>query len=110
MDASTGQARYRFVEPTRQYALEKSHEPKHDQMLQNQALTYFLDPAEKGNSEISGQYQAELIDRLDADLDNFRAALDWCVLNQYTESALQMLGALGWAWDMRGYYNEVRSW
>lgn len=110
MDGSTGEARYRFLETTRQYALEKLHDSKQNEILRNQHLTYFLDLAEQGNSEISGQYQAEVIDRLDAELDNFRAALDWSVLNQYTESALKMLGALGWAWDMRGYYNELRSW
>ncbi len=110
MDGSTGEARYHFLETTRQYAREKLLESREDEILHNRHLAYFLDLAEKGNSEISGPHQADVIDRLDAELDNFRAALDWCVFSKYTESALQMLGALGWAWDMRGYYNEVRSW
>src|SRR5689334_3818390 len=66
--------------------------------------------AEKGNCEATGPQQAEVIDLLDAERDNFRAALDWCISNQDLEHALQLLGALGWAWDMRGYYNEFRSW
>ena len=110
MDGSGVEARYHLLETTRQYALEKLFESKEVEFWRNQHLTYFLDLAEKGSSEIAGPHQAEVIDRLDAELDNFRTALDWCVSNHYVESALQMLGALGWAWDMRGYYNEVRSW
>ena len=110
MDESGVEARYHLLETTRQYALEKLFESKEVEFWRNQHLAYFLDLAEEGSSEITGPHQAEVIDRLDAELDNFRAALDWCVSNHYVESALQMLGALGWAWDMRGYYNEVRSW
>jgi predicted ATPase/DNA-binding SARP family transcriptional activator len=110
MDGSGVEARYHLLETTRQYSLEKLYDSKEVELWRNQHLTYFLELAEKGNSEITGPHQAEVIDRLDAELDNFRAALDWCVSNHHVESALQILGALGWAWDMRGYYNEVRSW
>jgi predicted ATPase/DNA-binding SARP family transcriptional activator len=110
MDGSTGEARYHLLETTRQYALEKLGESAEDKTWHDRHLEYFVGFAEKGQSEITGPHQAEMIDLLDAELDNFRAALDWCVSNQYVEPALQMLGALGWAWDMRGYYNEVRSW
>jgi predicted ATPase/DNA-binding SARP family transcriptional activator len=110
MDGSTGEAHYHFLETTRQYALEKLLASGEDEIFRDQHLAYFRGLAEKGNSEISGPHQAEVIDRLDAELDNFRAALGWCVSNGYIGAALQMLGALGWAWDMRGYYNEVRSW
>lgn len=110
MDGSGMEARYHLLETTRQYALEKLFESKEVEFWRNQHLTYFLDLAEEGNSEITGPRQAEVINRLDAELDNFRTALDWCMSNHEVEAALQMLGALGWAWDMRGYYNEARSW
>lgn len=110
MDGSGNEARYHLLETTRQYAFEKLLEVGESEMLHNQHLAYFAELAEKGNKEITGPRQAEVIDLLDAELDNFRAALEWCVSNHYVKSALQMLGALGWAWDMRGYYNEVRSW
>ena len=110
MDSSSGEARYHFLETTRQYAREKLFESKQDRILQNQHLAYFVDLAEKGHSEITGPHQDEVLDLLDAELDNFRAALDWCLSSKSTEPALKMLGALGWAWDMRGYYNEMRSW
>ncbi|HEU0297685.1 MAG TPA: tetratricopeptide repeat protein [Anaerolineales bacterium] len=110
MDSSTGEARYHFLETTRQYAREKLFESKQDGISQNQHLAYFVDLAEKGHSEITGPHQAEVLDLLDGELDNFRAALDWCLFSKSTEPALKILGALGWAWDMRGYYNEMRRW
>jgi non-specific serine/threonine protein kinase len=110
MDGSTGEARYHLLETTRQYALEKLGESAGDKIWRDQHLAYFLELAEKGNSEATGPRQAEAIDLMDAEHDNFRAALDWCITNQDLEPALQLLGALGWAWDMRGYYNEFRSW
>jgi non-specific serine/threonine protein kinase len=110
MDGSTGEARYHLLETTRQYGREKLLESKESGRFRHQHLTYFLEMAEKGNSEATGPQQAEVIDLLDAERDNFRAALDWCISNQDLEHALQLLGTLGWAWDMRGYYNEFRSW
>jgi len=110
MDGSTGEARYHLLETTRQYGDEKLLESGEGGIFHQQHLTYFLELAEKGNSEATGPRQAEVIDLLDAEHDNFRAALDWCISNQDLERALLLLGALGWAWDMRGYYNEFRSW
>ncbi|MEO5887807.1 MAG: tetratricopeptide repeat protein [Anaerolineales bacterium] len=110
MDSSTGEARYHFLETTRQYAREKLLESGADKQFHDRHLAYFVELAEKGHSEITGPHQAEVLDLLDAELDNFRAALDWCLSSKSTEPALKMLGALGWAWDMRGYYNEMRSW
>jgi predicted ATPase/DNA-binding SARP family transcriptional activator len=110
VDGSADEARYHLLETTRQYAREKLFKLEQVERWQDKHLAHFLALAEKGNSEIRGAHQAEVINQLDAELDNFRAALDWCVSNHLTESALQMLGALGWAWDMRGYYNEMRGW
>jgi len=110
MDGSAGEAHYHLLETTRQYAHEKLIDLAEAEMVHNQHMAYFLALAEKGNNEITGPNQASVIDILDAERDNFRAALEWSVSNQHTEPALQMLGALGWAWDVRGYYNEARSW
>ncbi len=110
MDGSTGEARYHLLETTRQYGREKLLESEEIERFHHQHLIYFLELAEKGNSEATGLQQAEVIDLMDVERDNFRTALDWCISNQDLEHALQLLGALGWAWDMRGYYNEFRSW
>ena len=103
-------ARYHMLETTRQYAREKLFESGGSEILHNQHLAYFLELAEKGNDDITGPSQAEAIDLLDAERDNFRAALDWSVSCQNAKAAAQLLGALGWAWDVRGYYDEAFAW
>jgi tetratricopeptide (TPR) repeat protein len=50
------------------------------------------------------------MERLESEHDNFRAALEWCVDSQKTESALRLLGALGWPWEVRSHYSEARNW
>src|SRR5439155_18832560 len=49
-----------------------------------------------------GERKAQL-DRLERDLDNFRAALDWCISLQRTETALRLGAAMWRFWQMRGH-------
>lgn len=50
------------------------------------------------------------MDRIEIELENYRAALEWCVSNQNAEQALQLLNALDWPWWLRGRSVEVRDW
>jgi tetratricopeptide (TPR) repeat protein len=50
------------------------------------------------------------MNRLEAEHDNFRTALDWSISDQQTDVAFRLLNALCWAWLMRIHYSEIRSW
>lgn len=78
--------------------------------VRNWHLAYFVHLAERGDAETRGPNQLEWMDRLEGELGNFRAALDWCVVGQKAESALRLLNALKWTWGWRGYDNEVENW
>jgi predicted ATPase/transcriptional regulator with XRE-family HTH domain len=78
--------------------------------IRNLHLTYFLDLAEQADGEIHGPAQVEWMDRLDMELDNFRAALDWSLSSRQTEKLLQLFAALGWNWMVRWSPSEYRSW
>jgi tetratricopeptide (TPR) repeat protein len=103
-------SRYEVLETTRQFAREKLLDSEEVEMLRNQHLDYFLTLARQADREIHGPVQATWIDRLDMEVDNFRTALEWCMLEQNTESALCLLGALVWPWSMRGRFRETHSW
>jgi DNA-binding NarL/FixJ family response regulator len=47
--------------------------------------------------------------RLEAELDNLRAALDWA-LQSRPDAALRLSGTLGWFWWGRDYHTEGRRW
>jgi len=73
-------------------------------------LAYFVDLAERADAQVRGPDQVEWMDCLENEMDNFRAALDWCVSGQNVESALRLLDALTWTWDWRGYFSEKENW
>jgi tetratricopeptide (TPR) repeat protein len=73
-------------------------------------LEHFLVLAEIGDKEMRGPSQAAWADRLESEHDNFHAALEWSVSTAKTESALRLLCALGWPWEVRGHYTEARGW
>ena len=103
------ETRYSMLETIRQYTHEKLRVSGEVDLMCQQHLDYFLNLAERGNKRIHGPNQIEWMDRLEKEVDNYRAALDLCMSEQHTEAALRLLGALSWTWDWRGYFNEISS-
>ena len=48
--------------------------------------------------------------RVERELGNFRAALDWCRSHGYAEASLRLALALVWFWGVRGHITEGRRW
>ena len=92
-----GTSRYRLLETIRHYANQKLLESGEAEQIRQQHFDYFLDLAEQAFREqiSNNQYWA---DRIELELENYKAALDWSVSN--TER-LQLAGALGWFWEDR---------
>src|SRR5262249_43473420 len=57
-----------------------------------------------------GPAQRRWLDRLEADHDNFRVALEWTIGRDDTESALRLGSSLAWFWWVRGRQREGRAW
>ena len=105
-----GEPRFNMLVTIHQFALDHLRNMGEEKEIRNWHVAYFLDFAENANKEIHGPDQVIWLDRLEAEHDNFRAVLDWCITNQSTEAALRLSAALGWTWLVRGYYSEVLSW
>jgi tetratricopeptide (TPR) repeat protein len=76
--------------------------------IRNDHATYYVDLAER--LEILKRTMAEPpMDRAEADLDNFRAALAWAT-DHDLRTALRMCSALGWVWQLGAYHTESRRW
>ncbi len=65
----------------------------------------FADQAEEG---LAGPEQADWLKRSEQELDNLRAALDWCLANGRVAEALQAVSALGRFWRAHGHVAEAR--
>jgi DNA-binding CsgD family transcriptional regulator/tetratricopeptide (TPR) repeat protein len=69
-----------------------------------------VDLAERAEVEWRGERQTIWLERLDAEHDNVRAALDASALEfEQLEPALRLAGALWWFWLMRGHLREGRA-
>jgi non-specific serine/threonine protein kinase len=104
------EARYRFLETVRQYARDKLLESREGAELRGRHLEWFLKLAEQAEPELYGEEQAKWFDRLDAELDNIRAALEWSLGGEEAERGLRLAAALWWFWGVRGHGIEGREW
>lgn len=102
------ESRYRMLETTRQYASERLLDIEDGKTLRKRHLAYFRELAERADKEIRGPDQAQWMDRLDLDHNNFLAALEWSVSEKKTGAALHLLGA----WSRTGgcRFSEMCNW
>jgi predicted ATPase/DNA-binding CsgD family transcriptional regulator len=105
-----GGMRYRLLDPIRQYALEKLDESGEVEDVMRAHAVYFLALAEEAEPELIGPREAEWLERLEEELDNFRAALSWTSKRGQAELGLSLAGALGSFWFWEGHYGEGRGW
>jgi len=105
-----GEPRFNMLVTIQQFALDGLRDRDEVTEVRNWHLAYFLDLAEKADIEIHGPAQVEWLDKIESEYNNFRAALEWCLSEKYTEAAIRLLSALEWSWRVRGHHHEVHSW
>ena len=104
------QARYRFLEPIRQYARDKLNETGESNLIQDRHLNYYLRIAEEAEPYLFGAVQQDWKNRLELDHDNLRVALAWSLESNQIEAGLKMAGALAWFWYSNGHLSEGNLW
>jgi predicted ATPase/DNA-binding SARP family transcriptional activator len=105
--AADGGRRYRMLETIRQYAREGLSESGEEDAVRRRHLEHFMHLAEEASPKLRTADQAAWLDRLDGDLDNFRAALDFgASAASAGEEQLRLAAALTWFWMLRGRQRE----
>jgi non-specific serine/threonine protein kinase len=116
VDEQSGEARYRLLETVRQYARDKLLESGEAATLRGRHLEWFMALAERAEPELFDADQVIWFSRLDAELDNIRAALQWSLGGGETDVGarqdmpLQFAATLWWFWRVRGYLIEGLGW
>jgi predicted ATPase/DNA-binding CsgD family transcriptional regulator/transcriptional regulator with XRE-family HTH domain len=105
-----GTPRFRMLESIRAFALEQLEGDGELAVLQERHAAYYLALAEEGAAQLQGPAQQAWFDHLEADHDNFRAALTWSQTVQEVEYSLRLALALHEFWKVRGYLREGRMW
>lgn len=103
------ESRYRRLETIRQYAREKLAESGESETLRNRHLEYFGGLVERFEPGLRGPDQVSLMDRLEIELDNLRAALDW-TLDHNASAGIRLASQLKWFWHICNHENEGVNW
>lgn len=104
-----GETRYRLLETVRQYGRHRLHEAGEVLDVGRRHRDWYLDLAERADPELRGPNQDAWFERLEADRDNLRAALEWSYSDvSEAESGLRLAGALWWFWFVRSHFTEGR--
>ena len=107
-DEETDGVRYRMLEPVRQYALERLREGGEEDGVRLGHVRYYLTLAEEAEPRLKGREQVEWLDRIEAENDNFRAAIGWSLEAGDAETAARFGWALRMYWVLRARRSEGR--
>jgi predicted ATPase len=121
-DSTSHGMRYGLLETVRRYSAEKLKSSGNEMKIRNRHLIYFLELAESCAAQMRQTETPNLLDTLEAEHDNFRAALNWSIIcsrssesgnksqiDIIAEQGLRLGAALGRFWQLRGYLTEGRS-
>jgi predicted ATPase/DNA-binding XRE family transcriptional regulator len=105
-----GERYFMFLETIREYALERLIERDEEQAIRELYAAYYLTLVETANTHLTGDEQELWLDRLEAEHDNFRAALDWYTQRGAVDAALRLIAVLWKFWHIRSHQIEGRRW
>jgi non-specific serine/threonine protein kinase len=110
-DDSADGRRYRLMETVRQYARDRLFESGEAAALRDRHFRFFYRLALDAKPELPRPNLEASVRQLDADHDNLRAALEWCLTTPgNAETSLRLVGALWRFWIRRCYFAEGRQW
>lgn len=100
-DACEPEPRYRLLESTREYALERLDESGERRAVARKHAQYFFKLAQRADEAWASVPAKDWIAPLNAELDNVRAALSWCAASDEDEKlGLRIFNALeAYWWD-----------
>lgn len=105
--ADDGGSRYRLLEPIAEFAsLELAATPFGDRF--HRCHFTFYHALARASAQADGPSKQASFDRIDADIGNVRAALNWGVQNDL-EKAAELATDLGMFWRVRGFFTEGRA-
>jgi predicted ATPase len=101
-------ARYGMLEMVRQYGVSKLIEEGEVKKARRGHAKYFARLAEHYDMGLRDRRQLDYLEVLDVEHENLRIALKRSVDNKDADTALHLVGSLGWYWFIRGHWAE--SW
>lgn len=101
---------YRLLRPIQHYAWGKLASSGDREEFRTRHLAYYLELAQQVNPNRNYAEQEIWIKRLEHELDNFRAALEWSLQGGNITAGLSLAAELGEIWWRQGYAAEGLVW
>ena len=102
--------RLEMLETVRAYARERLDGESDAAEIHRRHAEHYLALAERADSALYTRDEADWLPRLDAEVDNLRAALDWSISGGVPAIGLRLAGFLARFWVIRGRFGEGRTW
>ena len=99
-----------MLETVREYARERLDAEEDAPQTHERHCRHYLALAERAEPELFTRGEARWLPRLDAEVHNLRAALDWSVRHGDPGSALRLAGLLSKFWEIRNLPDEGLEW
>ena len=110
VEHTPAQARYRMLATVRRYGAQRLTESGEFPAASEAMFAWYLDLAERTETELSGRDQAQAAERLQAEAHNLRAVLQAARDRKDITGTLRLATALVQFWYLRGHYREGRDW
>jgi predicted ATPase/predicted component of type VI protein secretion system len=105
-----GEPRFGMLETIREFAAERLSESGEADQVRAVHAQYFLALAETAEPGLRAMHQYEWLNRLERELDNIRAALQWATTVQHIELVLRLASSLWEFWEAHGHWKEGLHW
>ena len=103
------EARYDMLETLREYGRERLVETDEADDTAERHAAWYLDLAERAAPLLTGPVQGPWLDRLERELNNFRAAMRWAIDRDRAELGMRLGSALWRFWQIRAHMGEGRQ-
>jgi predicted ATPase/DNA-binding SARP family transcriptional activator len=110
VEHTPAQARYRMLATVRRYGAQRLTESGEFPAASGAMFAWYVDLAERTETELSGRDQAQAAERLQAEAHNLRAVLQSARDRKDITGTLRLATALLQFWYLRGHYREGRDW
>jgi predicted ATPase/DNA-binding SARP family transcriptional activator len=107
---SRADARLLMLETVREYARERLDVDEHAPLTHERHCRHYIALAERAEPELFTRGEAQWLPRLDAEIHNLRAALDWSLRHGDPRLALGLAGLLCKFWEIRNLPDEGLAW
>ena len=104
-----GHGRYRLLETIRQYGADRLEEAGEEGAARDAHRDWYLRHAEAVDPELRSGGERTWLPELDADFENFRAALAWSEQRGDLQAVARLSAALWWYLHLRGLMGEAHE-